>query len=316
MTAAAEEARRTVPDLLAEQHGVISRQQALEARMTREQWQWQLESGRWRSVLPGVAVAHSGNVNDQELAWAAVLFGGPASALTGDAALRAYGMTLPEPAVWHLATPVQRQASSQRCTLPDGAPAPKVQPHRVHRLRELVHPVRRPALLRPAAALLHAAGWANSGRTAEARVAAAVQQRLVTPQQVRDAAVVLCRTPRRALVHAVLDDVELGAHARSELDFLAFLRRNQLPLPDSLQLKERVGTRRRYLDGWYERQRVSVEVDGAHHRLVGTWEADLLRGSQLAVAHRDDRVLQLRLTPGQLRHDEPVMAELFRAALR
>ena len=313
MTAAA--ALPSWSDLLHQQQGVISRSQALGAGMSPDRWQWQLDSGRWRSVLPGVAVAHSGHVSEQELAWAAVLFGGTSSALTGDAALRAYGMTLPVPATWHVATPVRRQASVQEFRLGDDGPGPRVQPHRVHRLAELVHPAKRPALLRPAPALLHSAGWAATARLAEARVAAAVQQRLVTPQQVRDAASALCRTPRRALVLTVLDDVELGAHARSELDFLAFLRRNQLPLPDCLQLVQRVGTSRFYLDGWYDRQRVSVEVDGAHHRLVGTWESDLLRSSLLAVAHRDDRVLQLRLTPGQLRHDEPVMAELFRSAL-
>lgn len=315
MTTAAAPAPPSWSELLREQQGVISRAQALAAGLTRERWQWQLDSGRWRPLLPGVAVAHSGHVSEEELAWAAVLFGGPSSALTGDAALRAYGMTLPAPATWHVVTPVPRQASAQQFRLGGDDPAPRVQPHRLHRVAELAHPAKRPALLRAAPALLHAAGWATSARVAEARVAAAVQQRLVTPQQVRDAAAVLCRTPRRALVMTVLDDVELGAHARSELDFLAFLRRNGLPLPDRLQLVERPRTSRCYLDAWYERQRVSVEVDGSHHRLVGPWESDLLRGSWLAVSHRDDRVLQLRLTPGQLRHDEPEMAELFRRAL-
>lgn len=56
-----------------EQDGVISRVQARRAGMSEDQWQWWLDTGRWQSVLPGVAVAHSGQVSDRQRAWAAVL---------------------------------------------------------------------------------------------------------------------------------------------------------------------------------------------------------------------------------------------------
>ena len=112
----------------------------------------------------------------------------------------------------------------------------------------------------------------------------------------------------------MLDDVELGAHAGSELDFLRFLRRHGLPAPDRLQKRMRTGTVC-YLDAWWERQRVAAELDGAHHRLVASWEADALRGNDVVISERHDRVLLLRLTTGNLRHDQLRVAEQLRAAL-
>ena len=120
--------------------------------------------------------------------------------------------------------------------------------------------------------------------------------------------------PRKALLREVLDDVELGAHAASELDFLRFLRRHGLPAPDRLQRPIRSGTLR-YLDAWWERQRVTAEMDGAHHRLVGVWDDDALRANDVVLVERHDRILLLRFTRGNLRHDELRVAAQLRKAL-
>jgi hypothetical protein len=116
------------------------------------------------------------------------------------------------------------------------------------------------------------------------------------------------------LVRLVLDDVELGAHARTELDFLAFLRRNNLPLPDRLQFEVRANGVR-YLDAWWEKQRVGAEIDGAHHMEVGSWDDDTLRANEVVVAQRHDRVMLLRVTAGNMRHKEAELAKQFRASL-
>ncbi|MCW2499913.1 MAG: hypothetical protein JWN87_1589 [Frankiales bacterium] len=70
----------------------------------------------------------------------------------------------------------------------------------------------------------------------------------------------------------------------------------------------------RYLDARYRRQRVTVELDGAHHRLVGQWEADALRTLHVLASARDEQLV--RLTRGNLRHDEPVVAQLLGQLLR
>jgi hypothetical protein len=301
--------------LLEEQDSVLSRRQCLLGGMTEDQWQWRLDTGRWQSVLPGVVAAHSGEVTDRQRAWAAVLFVGAGAHLSADAALLQYGMKLPAPAVIHVALPEQRIVVPQ-CFEPGGAhdDARRLQPHRVRRLADWTHPARQPPVLRVGPATLHAAAWAPTARAAEWRVAGAVQQRLVRPGDLRQVLLGMPRLPRRALVREVLDDVELGAHAASELDFLRFLRRHELPLPDRLQRPVRAG-KVRYLDAWWERQRVNVEMDGAHHRLVGTWDDDALRGNDVVLVERHDRILLLRLTRGNLRHDELRVAAQLRDAL-
>lgn len=71
-----------------------------------------------------------------------------------------------------------------------------------------------------------------------------------------------------------------------------------------------------YLDAWWERQHVALEVDGAAHRDVAAGGADLLRANDLAVSHRDHGVLLLRVSAGHLRHDRQRVVEQLRAVLR
>jgi very-short-patch-repair endonuclease len=316
VTAVEQPRAKTWQECLAEQDGVITRKQARQGGLTEEQWQWRLDTGRWQRVLLGVAVAHSGPVTDRQRAWAAVAYAGEGAALTGDAALAELRMKIPFPAVVHVLT--TREVARQRYVSPaqgeDEEPPGLVVPHRARRLDEWVHPVRRPRVVRPAPALLHAAAFATTGRAAEWRVAAGVQQQLVRVSDLRAALLEMPRLERRALVRGVLDDVELGAHAQSELDFLSFLRRHRLPRPDRLQRPVRTG-KIRYLDAWWEKQRVAAEMDGAHHRLVGQWDDDALRGNDVMLVERHDRILLLRFTAGNLRHDEHRVAEQLRRAL-
>lgn len=305
----------TVAALLDAQDGVISRRQARRAGLSEDQWQWRLDTARWQPVLHGVAVAHSGVVTARQRSWAAVCFAGDGAYLSADAALIELGMALGAPVVIEVATPPSRSMTPQAFRPGADAIARRVRPHRLVGLPGWAHPVRRPPTLRVPPAVLHAAAWAPTDRAGEWRVAAAVQQRLVRPAELRTALGQMPSLPRRALIGAVLDDVELGAHAASELDFLRFLRRHRLPPPDRLQRLVRTG-RVCYLDAWWERQRVAVELDGAHHRSVGVWDADSLRGNEVVIAERHDRVLLLRFTRGNLRHDEAQVAGQLRVALR
>jgi very-short-patch-repair endonuclease len=291
-------------ELAESQADVLSRRQWLLAGLSEDSWQWRLDTGRWSTVFPGVAVTHSGSVTDEQRAWASVLYAGPGAALSGDAALVLAGLRGLEIAAYDVAIPVQRRVRAQ----------PRLRPHRVRKLAGLVHPLRRPPRVRPPRAVLDALSWAAGDRSGEWRLAAAVQQRLVRVSELRAALAEVPCLPRRALVEAVLADVEQGAHAQTELDFLAFLRRCRLPPPDQLQLQVRVG-RTRYLDAWWERQRVVAEVDGAHHRFASSWDADTLRANDVVVSRRHDRVMLLRLTGGNLRHDQVTLERQFRAAL-
>jgi hypothetical protein len=294
---------QTWPQLMAEQGNVLARRQGLRLGLSGDAWTWRLARKHWQSPLPGVAVGHTGELTFEERVWSAVLHGGDGAAVSGDALLRLTSEKWPMPEVIDVAVPMARQQAARKF----------FRPHRL-RLSEMVHPVRQPPQLRVPFAVLHAASWSPSDRAAEWRVAAAVQKRLTTVPALREALKACPRFERRGVVRLVLDDVELGAHARTELDFLAFLRRNNLPMPDRLQFLVRANGKR-YLDAWWEKQRVGAEIDGTHHMEVGTWDDDALRSNELLVAQRHDRVMLLRVTAGNMRHKEAELAAQFRAAL-
>jgi hypothetical protein len=301
--------RWTWRELAASQEGVLARYQWLALGETEAAWEWQLSAKRWRPVLAGVAVTHSGEPTDVQRAWAAVLHAGRGAALSGDAGLVQHRFRLGKLHAVDVAVPHSRQV--------EGAPllgGPALVVHRVRRLDDWVHPVREPAVLKVAPAALHAAAWAQSDRAAEWRLAAVVQQKLTVVRDLRAALTQMRRLPRRALVATVLDDVELGAHAGSELDFLRFCRAFGVPEPDRLQVLVRAGGKR-YLDGSYDRQRVALEVDGTHHMLVENWDADALRTLELVVAGRGSGTRLVRLTAGNLRHDADRVAALLRELL-
>ena len=293
----------TWAELMTDQGNVLARRQGLLLGLSGDAWTWRLDRNRWQSPLPGVAVGHTGELSFVERVWAAVLYGGDGAAVSGDALLHLTSQRWPMPDDIDVAVPLSRQRARKEF----------FRPHRTD-ASALLHPARQPPQLRVAYAVLHAASWAPSDRAAEWRVAAAVQKRLITVPQLREALTAMPRFPRQGAVRLVLEDVEQGAHARTELDFLAFLRRNNLPEPDRLQFKVRANGVR-YLDAWWEKQRVGAEIDGTHHMEVGAWDDDALRSNELVVAQRDDRVLLLRVTAGNMRHKEPELAAQFRAAL-
>jgi hypothetical protein len=278
--------------------------------MSSHQWDWKLARGTWQRALPGVAIAHSGGTTERERAWAAVLHGGTGAALSGDAALRLLGVTAATGKDLDIVVPRDRRVTGGR--LRDGQ-GHAVVVHRVHRPDRWVREMRTLPVVTAHAAVLHAAAWARSDREAEWRVAASVQTRVTAVPLLRQTLTEMPRLRRHALLVAVLDDVELGAHAGSELQFLRFFREHGLPRPDELQVRVRAASRLHYLDARYRRQKVTVEVDGAHHREVAAWEADTLRTLRVVASLPGERLV--RLTPGLLRHDGPEVAALLRTIL-
>lgn len=296
-------------ELVDRQDGVLARHQALSRGMTRHEWAWKLERGIWQLAIPGVAFTHSGGTTERQRAWVAALHGGRDALVSGDAALSLLGLSLPTLQAVDVAVPRDRHVVGGRIRGVDPVP---LAVHRVSGVSTWRREVRGLPLARSQAAVLHAVAWASSDRDAEWRIAAAVQRRMTAVPLLREALATMPSLKRRALVVAVLDDVELGAHAGSELQFLRFCRVHGLPRPDELQVRVRSG-RVHYLDARYRRQRVTIEVDGAHHREVATWEADALRTLRVVAALPGEQVI--RLTPGLLRHDGDEVARHLRAIL-
>jgi hypothetical protein len=284
---------------------VLARKQAEGVGLSRHQWEWFISSGRWQRLTAGVALAQTGDANEEQLLRAAASRAGSDARLSGLAGLRVHGFTGGTLTGIDVVIPKTRVVTPfQIGTLP-------VVPHRITVPAAWATQRRSIEVLSVSACLLHAAAWAGKDRDAEWPVAAAVQQHLTAVPVLRAALAELKRHPRRGLLHQVFDDVEHGAHAGTELAFLAFCRRHGLPLPDSLQLKVRAnGTK--YLDARYAAQRVTIELDGAHHREVRQWDADALR-SLGVIAATGDRLV--RITGGNLRHDSDALAVALRLLL-
>lgn len=77
-------------------------------------------------------------------------------------------------------------------------------------------------------------------------------------------------------------DIEGGAQAMSEIDFVHFCKRNDLPKPRLQVVRRDSNGRRRYLDATLETPGhvVRVEIDGALHLVATTYWADMARGTR------------------------------------
>ena len=302
-----EEKTSTWRQLLTWQDQVLGREQALNAGMTKHMWDWRLAHG-WTRLGDGVAVAHRGTPTQRQLWWAAVIKAGAGALLSGDAALTACQLKGLKTSWIDVVVPSDRQVKDFTV---GGA---QVRVHRVARPERWRTGVRGLPMTNAHASALLAGAWTKSPEVAERRIAQTVQQQLCAVVTFRATLKQMPKHPRRQLLLEVFDDVAMGAHAGSELRYLRFCRKHGIPEPDEMQVKVRTsGTR--YLDARYKRQRVSAEIDGGYHRESETWDADALRSLELAVASRETRELQIRVTCFNMRHREASTAKLLRELL-
>lgn len=81
------------------QHGVITRAQARQAGMSAAATRWRIERGLWRRLHQGIYLTHTGPIDWQTRASAALLGCGPRSALTLDSAAFLWGLTRRAPEI-------------------------------------------------------------------------------------------------------------------------------------------------------------------------------------------------------------------------
>ncbi|MFV2083711.1 hypothetical protein [Micromonospora sp. LOL_021] len=130
----------------------------------------------------------------------------------------------------------------------------------------------------------------RSDDAAQAIIAAGCQQRRVVPAEILAALRWLPRVRRHRLIAAAAADAGGGATALSEIDVVRLCRRYRLPPPDLQQRRKDRAGRVRYLDAYWRRWRLHVEIDGAHHMDVREWAADMRRQNDVWIA--GDRILR------------------------
>jgi hypothetical protein len=295
--------------LLLEQSGILTWRQAT-AELTPSRVRHLIKTGRWRRICRGVLAAGEGPLSQEALWWVAVLAAGKGAVLAGLAGALAGGLR----GRWHRQTidvlvPYSRSAADLLRRLPIDLPAV-----RVRRTRHLPASDRqwaRPTRTTMARSLVDAAQWADSDREAQALLAAGCQQRKVTPEEI---AATLERMPeigRRALIRQTVSDIAGGAQALSEIDFVRLCRKHGLPLPDQQERRTDGQGRNRYLDAYWRRWRLHVEIDGAHHMDARQWADDMRRQNEVWLA--GDRVL--RFTAFDVRNRPDYVIAQLRAAL-
>lgn len=258
------------------QAGVVSRAQLRVAGVDRWQIRNQVQARRWRLIGRRVVVLHRGALSARQRQWVAVLNAGPQAALAQRSALAAAGLE-----GW--------QSDAVHVVVPKGVRVPPLASITVHQVRELVDVDWRksPPRVRLERAAVDTASAAREPRTACALLAAVVQQRLTTAARLRKALVTAPRARHRRLMLAVLDDIEGGAQALSEIDFIALCRRAALPAPTQQAVRTDRFGKRRYLDATWELsdgRTVTVEIDGALHLLAVTYWDDMDRQNELVLS--------------------------------
>lgn len=298
-------------DLLAEHDYVLNVAELL-PHLPSSAIRWQIESGRWQRPCNGVIVAHSGPLTDEQRLRVALGWAGPGSALAGltaaslDGLIGFAGSYRGDQSPIYVLVPVGRWVRKDR-------PAFPVIVHYSRLLGpDAVHPAKQPRRTRIARSLIDAASWMPTTRGAQAILASGVQQGLSLIAELTAVAEAHPTRRRRKLIATTLADIAGGARALSELDFTTrVIRPFGLPEPDRQHKRKDSEGRNRYLDAYWVKERLVVEIDGAQHMdPLQHWD-DMSRDNDLITDGQ--RVLRF---PGWLvRHNPQAAAVKIRAAL-
>ena len=247
--------------LLRSQGGVVSRAQVRAAGAGDGDIERLLRRRQWARVLDGVYVEHTGPLDWDARAWAAVLRAAP-SILSGRAALRAHGLRGHQDG--HVEVAI---AASRRVRVGEE--------FTVVRLRDyerVALPHLSPPRMRLEAALVQVASRARSEDDAIAVLADACQERRTTAARLLAELEERERVPRRRLLAAALADVAVGARSPLEARYLRHVERaHGLPVGQRQRVVT-VGRSAVYRDVEYVGLRTLVELNG---RLGHEWAAEV-----------------------------------------
>jgi hypothetical protein len=166
-----------------------------------------------------------------------------------------------------------------------------------------------------ARAAVDAAAWQPSWRTATGLMAAVVQQRLTTTDELFAMLDDVGGVRHRRTMRLALADIVGGADSLAEMDFARLCRRGGLPEPSRQSVRRDVRGRRRFLDvEWLlpGGRRFVVEVDGVGHLERERWYDDLLRDAEIGA---DARTVRIRLPAMAARHEPDRVLTIVRRHL-
>ena len=250
----------------------MSRRQVLALGLTRWDIAAELRAGRWRQHHRQTICVHTGPLGDRARLWHAVIEAGTRSVLDGTGSLLAAGLK-------------GFDVELVRVSVPRGGKilwSPGALVRQTRRLRPSDIAAAGIPRVRTPVAAVRAGLWAVSDRQAALLLTMTVQQGLATAEQVAKELLDVRRDKRRRFLERVVLDLLGGAQSLGELDVAAICRRRELPVPDRQVVREGANGRY-YLDIFWERYRLVVEVDGIHHSWATSIVGDALRQNDLSL---------------------------------
>jgi very-short-patch-repair endonuclease len=231
-----------------QQAGIITRQQAFGAGLSRAAIEAQVDAGRWQRVHPGVLATFSGPLSRAAQLWAAVLFAGPSAVLSHETAAELVGLVeRPEPRI-HVTVPADRKPAVR----------PGIVWHRSRNVAGTRHPVLEPPRTRIEETAVDLTQTSRDLDTAIGWLIRVVTSRRTTPPRVLAALTARHRLRwRRELIDA-LSDVAAGCHSVLELRYARQVERAHC-LPRGERQHHRGS---HYHDVAYVEFGTTVELDG------------------------------------------------------
>jgi hypothetical protein len=294
---------RNMQWLLASQHGVLSRGQALAVGTTAAGLQHRLRlDGPWQRLLRGVYLTSTGAPSSVQLQVAALLYAGPESLITGPAALAFHGIRGAKAGTVDVLVPASRAVTSRGFVV-------------IHRTRRMPRQWAQDLSVRyvlPPRAIADAVRSLDRLSDARTVVASGVQQRRCTIRQLADE-LAGRHDAGDALFRRVLAEVAAGIRSAPEAELRELIRNSGLPAPlynPDLYLNGKFLARP---DAWWPEAGVAVEVDSKEwHLLPSDWQRTLRRHRQMTAAG----ISVVHVTPDQLRGEPVQVVEDIAAALK
>ena len=242
------------------QHNVASRAQLVAAGVTRSHIQAEIDGQRWQRLNERVICLHNGPLTRRQQFWAVLLSAHPDAALCGRTVLEMHRVRGFATADIHVLVP--------QGTIVLPVPGVTVKAHQLRCMPvDVIRLFDDLRVTLPPRAFIDAASWEHDVMTATRLVVAAVQQRVTQATLMRDELLERPNARHRKVLLLLLNDLEGGAQALSEVEFLRFCKRHGFPRP-TLQVRMDAAGRRRYLDATFRRADGSafhVEIDGGVH---------------------------------------------------
>lgn len=238
--------------MLDEQHGVISRTQALALGVNDRIIHRRVANGSWQRLYPGVYAAFSGTPARVCDLWAAVLCAGDGSALSHQTAAELCGLAAEPSSLIHVTV---RSGAQVR-----GGPGMRV--HYSSRVAEATHPAALPPRTRVEETVLDLAQLAATADEALGWALRACGGRLTTPAKLLTSMQHRNRLRWRGELAKALDPQNAGVHSLLEHRYVTWVERpHGLPAGTRQRPLQR-GRKRQYSDVDYGKYLTIVELDG------------------------------------------------------